>query len=92
MRINSLTILYAHSYNANKFSCLIKGGEMAGDLFLVLGWGSPIGIGIFLALLGTMIYLISKADEKSKHTKAFTKEKGLDKKSILREKIGSSEK
>ena len=54
---------------------------MAGDLFLVLGWGSPVGLGIFLSLLGTMIYLISKADEKSKHTRAFTKEKGLDKKS-----------
>ena len=62
---------------------------MAGDLFLVLGWGSPIGIGIFLALLGTMIYLISKADENSKHTKAFAKEKGLDKKSKLRDKFGS---
>lgn len=65
---------------------------MVGDLFLVLGWGSPIGIGIFLVLLGTMIYLLSKADEKSKHTKAFEKEKGLDKKSRLREKLGSSEK
>ena len=65
---------------------------MAGDLFLVLGWGSPIGIGIFLALLGTMIFLLSKADKISKHTKAFTKEKGLDKKSVLREKLGSSEK
>jgi len=30
---------------------------MAGDLFLVLGWGSPIGIGLFLTLLGTMIFL-----------------------------------
>jgi hypothetical protein len=70
----------------------MKGGEMAGDLFLVLGWGSPIGIGIFLALLGTMIYLISKADEKSKHTKAFEREKGLGKKSRQREKLDSAEK
>jgi len=53
---------------------------MAGDLFLVLGWGSPIGLGIFLALLGLMIFLLSKADEISKRTKAFTKEKGLEKK------------
>jgi len=53
---------------------------MAGDLFLVLGWGSPIGLGIFLALLGLMIFLFSKADELSKRTKAFAKEKGLDKK------------
>ena len=64
---------------------------MAGDLFLVLGWGSPIGIGLFLTLLGTMIFLIAKADKISKHTKAFAKEKGLDRKSKLREKIGSSE-
>jgi len=65
---------------------------MAGDLFLVLGWGSPVGIGIFLVLLGAMIYLLSKADQISKHTKAFEKEKGIDKKSRLREKLGSSEK
>ena len=62
---------------------------MAGDLFLVLGWGSPIGIGIFLVLLGTMIFLISKADKISKHTKAFSIEKGLDRKSKLREKLGT---
>ena len=49
-------------------------------LFLLLGWGSPIGIGIFLVCLGTMIWLISKADELSKRTKAMMREKGLDKK------------
>jgi len=65
---------------------------MEGDLFLVLGWGSPIGLGIFLALLGTMIFLLTKADKVSKHTKSFTREKGLEKKSLLREKLGSSEK
>jgi hypothetical protein len=48
--------------------------------------------GIFLVLLGLMIFLLAKADEVSKRTKAFTKEKGIDKKSILREKLGSSEK
>ena len=64
---------------------------MAGDLFLVLGWGSPIGIGLFLTLLGAMIFLLAKADKISKHTKAFAKEKGLDRKSKLREKLGSSE-
>ncbi len=53
---------------------------MAGDLFLVLGWGSPVGIGIFLVCLGAMIWLIAKADEISKRVKAFVKEKGLDKK------------
>ena len=50
------------------------------SLWLALHWGSPIGTGIFLVCLGAMIYLISKADEKSKHTKAFAQEKGLEKK------------
>ncbi len=62
------------------------------DWFLVFGWGSPIGIGIFLVLLGSMIFLLAKADETSKRTKAFTKEKGIEKKSVLREKLGSSQK
>jgi len=62
---------------------------MAGDLFLVLGWGSPIGIGIFLALLGSMIFLLAKANEITKRTKAFEKEKGIERKSVLREKLGS---
>ncbi len=34
------------------------------NLFLVLGWGSPIGIGIFLVCLGGMIYLLSQAGRK----------------------------
>jgi hypothetical protein len=34
------------------------------DLFLVLGWGSPIGIGIFLVCLASMIYLLTKAGKK----------------------------
>ncbi|GAI05687.1 unnamed protein product [marine sediment metagenome] len=62
------------------------------DWILVLGWGSPIGIGIFLVLLGSMIFILAKADETSKRTKAFTKEKGIEKKSVLREKLGSSQK
>jgi len=62
------------------------------DWILVLGWGSPIGIGIFLVLLGSMIFLLAKADETSKRTKAFTKEKGIEKKSVLREKLSSSQK
>jgi len=49
-------------------------------LWLALSWGSPIGIGIFLVCLGAMIYLISKADEIGKRTRAFAKEKGLEKK------------
>ena len=51
--------------------------EGAMDWYLIFGWSSPIGIGIFLALLGLMIFLLSKADEISKRTKAFRKEKGI---------------
>jgi hypothetical protein len=50
------------------------------NLWLVFSWGSPIGVGIFLVSLGAMIYLLTKADEKSKQAKALAKEKGLDKK------------
>ena len=56
----------------------MKGGEMD-DLWLVLSWGSPIGLGIGLALIGTFVWLLAKADEISKRTKAFAKEKGLEK-------------
>jgi hypothetical protein len=31
------------------------------DWTLVLGWGTPIGIGIFLVCVGTMIFLLSRA-------------------------------
>lgn len=47
------------------------------DWMVILGWGSPIGVGIFLVLLGSMIFLIAKADETSKRTRAFKKEKGI---------------
>jgi len=50
------------------------------DMWLVLFWTGPIGVGIFLALLGTFIWLLAKADEVSKRTKAMVKEKGLGKK------------
>jgi len=50
------------------------------ELFLVMGWGSPIGIGGFLVLLGTFIWMLSKADEIKARTNALKKEKGLDKK------------
>ena len=52
------------------------------DLFLILGWPGPVGIGIFLICLGTMIWLIAKANEISKRTKAMMKEKGLEKKKV----------
>jgi len=35
------------------------------DAFLVFGWGSPIGIGIFLVCLGAMIFLLSRANKKN---------------------------
>jgi hypothetical protein len=34
------------------------------DIMLVLGWGSPIGTGIFLVCLGAMILLLTKATKK----------------------------
>jgi len=51
-----------------------------GSLFILLFWSGPIGIGSFLALLGVFIYLLAKADEISKRTKAMVKEKREDKK------------
>ena len=42
---------------------------------MILGWASPIGFGIFLFLLGSMIYMIAKADEISKRTKREYKDK-----------------
>jgi len=45
------------------------------SLFLILGWSSPIGIGIFLVCLGGMIYLLSKADAESKRVRREQKEK-----------------
>ena len=50
------------------------------DMWLVFFWTGPIGIGIFLVCLGAMIFLLTKADEVSKRTKALMKEKWLDKK------------
>jgi hypothetical protein len=57
----------------------MRGGEMD-ILFLILGWSGPIGIGIFLVCLGAMLYLLAKADEINKRTKAMVREKGLEKK------------
>ncbi|MFA5134539.1 MAG: hypothetical protein WC505_01990 [Patescibacteria group bacterium] len=36
------------------------------DIYSVLGWGSPIGTGIFLLMLGGFIYLLSKASKEKK--------------------------
>ena len=50
------------------------------NLWLVLFWTGPVGVGFFLASLGLMIFLLAKADEISKRTKVMLKEKDLDKK------------
>jgi len=66
------------------------------ELFLILFWSGPIGLGIFLALLGVFIWLLAKADELSKRTKAMVKElekeKGIkiSRESKLRTMIKSS--
>ena len=39
------------------------------NLWLVLFWSGPIGLGIFLVCLGSMIYLLAKANEISKRVK-----------------------
>jgi hypothetical protein len=46
-----------------------------GNWFLLLGWGSPIGIGIFLICLSGTIYLLSKIDAESKRVHHDKKEK-----------------
>jgi hypothetical protein len=38
------------------------------DMWLVFFWTGPIGVGLFLALLGLFIYLLSKANEINKRT------------------------
>jgi len=74
--IDFSTVLHIQSGNKTKWS--IKGGEM--DIWIVLFWSGPIGLGIGLALIGTFVWLLAKADEISKRTKAFEREKGLEKK------------
>jgi hypothetical protein len=39
-------------------------------LWLVFFWSGPIGVGIFLVCLGTMIWLIAKANEINKRIKS----------------------
>jgi len=56
----------------------MKGEEME-NLWLVLFWSGPIGLGIGLALIGTFVLLLAKADEIRERTKAMMKEKGLEK-------------
>jgi len=49
------------------------------NLFFVFFWSGPIGLGIFLALLGVFIWLLAKADEITKRTKAMLNEKKVGK-------------
>ncbi len=49
-------------------------------MWLVLYWTGPIGLAFFFVGLGSMIYLLTKADEISKRTRAFAREQGLEKK------------
>ncbi len=36
------------------------------SLYALLGWGSPIGTGLFLVFLGLFIFLLSRSDNRSK--------------------------
>jgi hypothetical protein len=36
------------------------------DWTLVLGWGTPIGIGIFMVCIAVMVYLLSRATPRRK--------------------------
>jgi len=45
------------------------------NLWLVLFWSGPIGVGIFLVCLGGMIYLLAKADAIKKGVRLKDKEK-----------------
>lgn len=40
------------------------------DFWLVFWWTGPVGVGIFLVCLSTMILLLAKADAIGKRTKA----------------------
>lgn len=36
------------------------------ELYSIFGWGSPLGTGAFLVLLGAFIYMVSRAGKISK--------------------------
>jgi len=65
------------------------------NLWLILFWSGPIGLGIFLALFGVFVWLLAKADEIRKRTRAMEeelKQKGinLSRESKLRRVLRSS--
>ncbi|MDD4876161.1 MAG: hypothetical protein PHQ86_03395 [Dehalococcoidales bacterium] len=43
--------------------------------WLVFFWSGPIGIGVFLACLGTFVWLLAKADAIKKQTSLIEKKK-----------------
>jgi hypothetical protein len=45
-----------------------NGRERMENMWMVFFWTGPIGVGFFLASLGTFIWLIAKANEVSKRT------------------------
>jgi hypothetical protein len=47
----------------------VSGGTTMTDWYMILGWGSPIGTGAFLVLLGGMIFLLSKASAQNRKNK-----------------------
>jgi len=47
-------------------------------LWLVFFWTGPIGIGLFLALLGVFIFLLAKANEINKRVPRKDKERKED--------------
>ena len=69
-----LTSLQTHLYNLGTKVKVQRKEEEMENLWLVLFWSGPIGVGIFLVCLGTMIWLLSKADAIKKSVKAKEKE------------------
>ena len=52
----------------------VKGEVRMSELFPILFWSGPIGIGFFLVCLGTFIWLLSKADAVRKSVREKEKE------------------
>ncbi|MDY6917333.1 MAG: hypothetical protein SVP26_05220 [Chloroflexota bacterium] len=44
------------------------------SMWLVFYWTGPIGVGVFLACLGILIWLLAKANDVNKRTKAWEKQ------------------
>jgi len=55
-----------HHYTFNTWFTLYVKERHVDNLFMIFGWGSPIGIGIFLLCIGGMVFILSKAGKKDK--------------------------